>query len=246
MKKTLIALMALAGVASAALTEIATYDSLIGGMTTVGNITSSDEYDKPVYTFDNSAYIGGTNDAVVNAITSSTGTVIFAAWVNLATDASQYNTLVGWGESGKGFKFGIKDDDLFYVTKNVKETVKDFSIAKGEWTLITLQYKPSDKNVRVLATTVEGQYYGISDNTSMNTVTTEQFSIGSANGNATSSNENFDGMISGFKVFTADNFVGNTEIAAAMGPAPVLIPEPATATLSLLALAGLAARRRRR
>ena len=244
MKKTLIALFALTGVASAALTEIADMEELIVGMTTVGTVGTVDGYNQTVYTLDG-AYVGGTNEDVLNALNGTSGVITFAGWINLAGDATQYNTLVGWGASGTGFKFGVKDDDLFYVTKNVKETVKDFSIAKGEWTMIALQYNVTNKNFRLTATTTDGQYYTVSDNTTMNAVTVNEFAIGSANGNATSGSENFDGMLSGFKVFTSTGYENNSTIAAALGAAPVLIPEPTTATLSLLALAGLAARRRR-
>lgn len=83
----------------------------------------------------------------------------------------------------------------------------------------------------------------------MNAVTEEKFSIGSANGNATSGTENLNGMLSGFKVFTSEGFETNASVYTALGDAPTLLPtapEPTTATLSLLALAGLAARRRRK
>ncbi len=126
------------------------------------------------------------------------------------------------------------------------ETVKGFSIAKGEWTMIALQYNTANKNFRLMATTTDGQYYTVADNTTMNAVTVNEFAIGSANGNATSGDENFDGMLSGFKVFTSTGFEDNSTIAAALGAAPEVVPEPATATLSLLALAGLAVRRRRK
>ena len=250
MKKTLIALFALAGVASAALNEIASMEELISDMDTVGTVGTIDGYNQTVYTLDG-AYINGTNEDVLTALNGTSGVITFAGWINLASDATQYNTLIGWGESGTGFKFGVKDDDLFYVTKNVTETVKGFSIAKGEWTMIALQYNVANKNFRLTATTTDGQYYTVTDNTTMNAVTVNKFAIGSANGNATSVNENFDGMLSGFKVFTSTGYENNSTIAAALGAAPTLVvtpavPETTTATLSLLALAGLAARRRRK
>lgn len=245
MKKTLIALFALTGVATAALTEIADMEELIVGMETVGTVGKADGYNQTVYTLDG-AYIGGTNADVLNALNGTSGVVTFAGWINLASDASQYNTLVGWGASGTGFKFGVKDDDLFYVTKNVAETVRGTSIAKGEWTMIALQYNTANKNFRLTVTTTDGQFFTVSDNTTMNAVTVNEFAIGSANGNATSGNENFDGMLSGFKVFTSTGYENNSTIAAALGAAPKIVPEPATATLSLLALAGLAVRRRRK
>ncbi|MGN0868201.1 MAG: PEP-CTERM sorting domain-containing protein [Akkermansia sp.] len=249
MKKTLITLLALStGVASAALTEIADMDTLVQGMTAVGSPTTVDGYNQTVYNMNGGAYVNGTAEAVINALKGSTGVVTFAGWVNLDTAANQYNMLVGWGASGTGFKFGIKDDDLVYVTKNVTETVKNFSIAKGEWVMVALEYRTSDSAVRLLATPTSGQMYTVDSGLgTMNPVTVEKFSIGSANGNATSNDENLNGMLSGFKIFTSDGFENNAAVYTALGDAPtLLVPEPATATLSLLALAGLAARRRRK
>ena len=245
MKKTLFALFAMAGIASAALTEIADMDDLVLDMNDVGQVATVPGYNQTVYTLDG-AYINGTDEAVLNALNATSGVVVFAAWINLDSSATEYNTLVGWGAHGTGFKFGVKGDDLFYVTKGVKEHVKEFSIKKGEWTMIALQYNVANKQVRLTATTTDGQMYTIREELTMNAVKVNEFAIGSANGNATSSGENFDGMLSGFKVFTSTEFESNSAIATALGTAPKSIPEPTTATLSLLALAGLAARRRRR
>lgn len=114
--------------------------------------------------------------------------------------------------------------------------------------MVALEYRPSDSAVRLLATTTDGQMYTVDSGLgTMNAVTVEKFSIGSANGNATSGTENLNGMLSGFKVFTSEGFENNASVYAALGDAPTLrVPEPATATLSLLALTGLAARRRRK
>ncbi len=116
--------------------------------------------------------------------------------------------------------------------------------------MVALEYRLSDSAVRLLATTTAGQMYTVTSGLgTMNAVTEEKFSIGSANGNATSGGENLNGMLSGFKVFTSEGFETNASVYAALGDAPTLLPtapEPTTATLSLLALAGLAARRRRK
>lgn len=247
MKATLIALMTLAGMASASsLTEIATMDTLVGSMSTVGTVATLDGYNQKVYSLDG-AYINGTETSVVSALKGGSGVVTFAGWINLDSSAPQYNTIIGWGETGKGFKFGVKGDDLFYVTKNVKESVPDFAIPKGDWVLVALQYNTATKNVRLTGWNGDSTISAdVTDNTTMHAITVESFSIGSANGNATSGNENFKGMISGLKVYTSDDFVGADVIAEAVGTAPKYIPEPATATLSLLALAGFAARRRRK
>ena len=282
MKKTIIALLALSGVASAALTEIADMEDLIAGTSTVSEttgtkVTTVAGYDQTVYSLssddynwvDNSvnktqsrgaAWINGANESVVNAITSTTGGVVYvAAWINLASDATQYNTIFGWGEQNKGFKFGVKDDDLFIVTKNRTEKTGNFTIKRGEWTLVAVGFNTAadatdEAMLRIHATSTDGQMYSYkwSDGTNgdilpMHTPGTLTYSIGSSNGNATSGNEDFDGMIAGLKVFTSTSFETNPTIATAMGAAPTMtVPEPTTATLSLLALAGLAARRRRK
>ncbi len=285
MKKTIIALLALGGIASAALTEIADMEDLITGMSTVSStsgtkVTTVAGYNQTVYSLssDNhdwvddsgvsrtesrgAAWINGADEDVVNAITSTTGGVVYvAAWINLASDATQYNTVFGWGESGKGFKFGVKDDDLFIVTKNRTEKVGNFSIKKGEWTLVAVGFDTAadatgENMFRIHATGTNGQMYSYKwsgasndggDILYMNTPKTLTYSIGSSNGDATSEGEDFDGMIAGVKVFTSTSFETNSAIAAAMGSAPTIaVPEPTTVTLSLLALAGLAARRRRK
>lgn len=276
MKKTIIALLALGGIASAALTEIADMEDLIAGTSTVSSttgttVTTVAGYDQTVYSLSSddyntesrgAAWINGADTDVVNALTSTTGGVVYvAAWINLASDATQYNTVFGWGEQGKGFKFGVKDDDLFIVTKNRTEKVGNFSIKKGEWTLVAVGFDTAadaaDENMfRIHATATDGQMYTYkwsdanSNNANMlymNTPGTLTYSIGSSNGNATSGAEDFDGMIAGVKVFTSTGFESNSTIAAAMGSAPTIaVPEPTSATLSLLALAGLAARRRRK
>ncbi len=107
MKKTLIALFALTGVATAALTEIADMEELIVGMETVGTVGKADGYNQTVYTLDG-AYIGGTNADVLNALNGTSGVITFAGWINLASDAKQYNTLVGWGRAEPGSNLASK------------------------------------------------------------------------------------------------------------------------------------------
>ena len=245
MKKTLIALMALAGVASAALTEVANMSELIDGAKTAGTITLSTEgYDQEVYTLNNGAWYGITNEDLVDTMGKTTGVITMSAWINLDS-ASNYNMVFGWGATGTGFKFGTKGDDLAFVTKNKLESVSDQSIAAGEWTLVSLSYNLGDTCFRLY---VDDENQGFDNNRVMNAVTVKEFAIGSANGNATSGTENFSGQIAGVKVFYSEDWVSGAEIVAAMSAAPTInvVPEPATATLSLLALAGLAARRRRK
>ena len=243
MKKTLIALMALAGVASAALTEIADMSELIDGAKTAGTITlDSTGYDQNVYTLDNGAWYGISNEDLVSTMGKNTGVITMSAWINLDS-ATNYNIVFGWGEEKTGFKFGTKGDDLAFVTKDKLESVSPRSIKAGEWTLVSFSYNLGDTCFRLY---VDGTNQGYTDNRVSNPASVKEFAIGSPNGNKTGGNENFSGQIAGVKIFYSEGWVEGSEIVKAMGSAPVAaIPEPATATLSLLALAGLCARRRR-
>ena len=110
MKKyiTLTALLT-AGSAFANAEYLATLSTLMDKGTTIGTVNDiSFTYAEPdiVYSFDG-AQIGLTDERVVNALSGNTGVVVIASWIKLNTDASEYNTIFGWGEAGTGFKFGI-------------------------------------------------------------------------------------------------------------------------------------------
>ena len=136
-------------------------------------------------------------------------------------------------------QFGLKDQDLCAVTiksTSITPTVEGVTTSTPALTMVLrdvtddLTYQSSDKTYNA------PQSAG------------NKFSILSADSNATT--DTFKGLLSGVGIFTSTGNgtdVTNQAIATAMGAAPMLIvPDPATATLSLLALAGLAARRRRK
>ena len=160
-------------------------------------------------------------------------------------------------------QFGLKDQDLCAVTRNVTEHYDTSSnIEKDQWNLVALTIKsisitPTAEGVTtstpaltmVLRDVTDDLTYQSSDKTyNAPQSAGNKFSILSADSNATT--DTFKGLLSGVGIFTSTGNgtdVTNQAIATAMGAAPMLIvPEPATATLSLLALAGLAARRRRK
>lgn len=249
MKKTLVTLFACTGFASAAtLTSIATMEDLVNAGTNNG-VTTVDGYDQIVYSFTESTAITNiTNTALSEAIAGDQWVTI-AAWVKLAENADTYNTIFGWGESGKGFKFTLKHtdkgEDAAFVTKNVQETTANTSvITKGEWSLIAISFAGDDStsnSVRFINGTSGSDCYS-RNYSDWNVPGTDKFAIGSQL--ADSVNEGFNGEIAGLTVFTSTEQATGAELAAVMS-IPTIVPEPATASLSLLGLAALMIRRRR-
>ena len=270
MKKTLIALMALAGVAMGAngdLTKLYDFDGIRNTSTGAGTMTSNTwDYDRTVYDFQQGGrYVGISNETVTNILngTDQNTCLTLAFWINSGYNNSQYQMLFGWGEGGKGLKFGLKDQDLCAVTKNVYEHYDSSSnIEKNQWNLVALTIKSTSITstvdgettttpalTMVLRDVTDNLTYQYSDKTyNAPQSAGSTFSVLSADSNAAT--DTFKGLLSGVGIFTSTGNgtdVTNQAIATAMGAAPMLIvPEPATATLSLLALAGLAARRRRK
>ncbi len=136
--------------------------------------------------------------------------------------------------------------------KNVADYSSNHTIDRTgtTWTLVALSIDLDGGTAsgRLYVSGTDDQYYSKNFGT-MNAADASTFAIGS--GNSSNDRELFTGSIANLTVFTSDVAqMQNSDIAAAMGAAPALapvaVPEPATATLSLLALAGLTARRRRK
>ncbi len=109
MKKTLIALMALAGVAMA---ETFTMDQLVATGTMGSSVTLDANYtaDK-VYSFvGDSAITNITSAGLTSALQASTGFITIAAWVN-QTEGSE-DAIFSFGGQNDGFKFALKNDKL--------------------------------------------------------------------------------------------------------------------------------------
>ena len=270
MKKTLIALMALASVAMGAngdLTLLYDFDAIMNTGTGKGNMSKNTwDYDRTVYDFQQGGrYDGISNETVTNILngTDQNTCLTLAFWINSGYSQAKYQNLFGWGEAGKGWKFGFENQDLCGTTKGKTNIIAtDSTIETGQWNLVAVTIKSTSitSTVDGVTTTTPGLTMVLRDVTDDQTYlysnkeynTPESagntFSVLSADSNGAT--ETFKGLLSGVGIFTSTGNVEdvtNAAIATAMGAAPMLIvPEPATATLSLLALAGLAARRRRR
>ncbi len=256
MKKTIIALMALASVASAVeLTTIATMDELVAAAAS-NTATVVDNMSVTTYSFSDGAYIGGITLADVNsALQDSSKYITIAAWVNM-TDTTGVEAIFGYGAQQNGFKFCTNGAGLQYTAKSVadKQTVSA-GLTADTWTLVGISFKGGTEAAD------GGKYFAGTANSNFFTrnlggfavpgEADQTFAIGS--GNSGSARETFNGQIAGLTIFTSDSVIGGVnDVTAIMGTtAPELlvtpsVPEPTTATLSLLALAGLAARRRRK
>lgn len=251
MKKTLVALMALSSVSMATdLTTLVTMDELVANAIT-STATQEENMSVTTYNFSDGSYIGGiTCDALNTALQDSSQYITIAAWVKL-TDTNGVESIFSYGAQQNGFKFCTNGAGLQYTAKGVadKDTV-NAGIPADTWTLVGISFKGGNAaadGAKYFAGTGNGNYYTRNLGGFSTPGETEQtFAIGS--GNSGNGRETFNGQIAGLTIFTSSNVIsGVNDVTTHMGTvAPVAIPEPATATLSLLALAGLAARRRRK
>lgn len=261
MKKTLIALFALAGGAFAGLTEVATMSDLLSGSniefgTGVVNVSSDSATG---YSFTGKGAITGiTSTTLSEAITDGTGFLTIAAWIK-PSDLTGAESIFSWGGQNTGFKFGIKDTSPQLTTKGVKDNTPNaaaMQMSKADWYMLAVTIDlagdgSGDRDTYFYigadgysSLTESGKWNTLYPGTAVGT-NDDVFGIGSGNGNG--NRDLFTGTIANLTVFTSDSVATVAELKTAMGStAPVLIPEPTTATLSLLAMAGLAARRRRK
>lgn len=263
MKKTIIALLALSGVALGEYSWDATKDysytwdfsqentqngktGVLGGtvtntfatesVTSIGTAIKEGNADGSYWEVD-------TNSFLHDAITAATTT---AATLTLTVD--YYWTGAQWGENilhvGKdstGIAYGLSNGYISMTTGTA--TDNHFSAAKTDlrltansWNTITYTLSNNKWTATLGTTTSVAKELGtITWDTSADQV--NKYSIGvkapGYNSGATGLND------SGCKI-------ANMTIAYTAAPSTPVVPEPTTATLSLLALAGLAARRRRK
>lgn len=123
-----------------------------------------------------------------------------------------------------------KNNTGFLIVNNISPTLES-----------KIDYKPNFKSTSgasniTLTVTYVGGYLNVKFSNGSTTVTSDAFDL------------NLGGMVlSGFSTGIGDSHVGSKWVrpTVTFTGATVTVPEPTTATLSLLALAGLAARRRR-
>ena len=214
MKKTIITLLALCGVASAA------------------NVTKDDFED-------NLNRVSISLDDVATSFSSGTFAVSFEAESSYALDL---NLQMGGGES---FYISVSGNDMYLsITAPNLDLMNSMVMFPAEYSgSFLLQCINNNGFVITLSHFDEGTQLF----TPIHEVTTNctfPSSLNTATFNVGTSNSNSSSPVSELRIW--EGIVTATEMAnppAALSP---VVPEPTTATLSLLALAGLAARRRRK
>ena len=179
--------------------------------------------------------IGGTND------TSFT----IMGYVKYSTlTGEQYFFGTGANNTG-GLGFGVANGNLNLVAKNVGNNPltasnDTYTLSTDQWYHLAVSY---DNSTNTATFYVNGDSVG---SKAVTTVSTTPNGHGAAIGSSCQDlvnnavRDDFNGYIADLSVY--NSALNQKEIMKFAG----LVPEPSTATLSLLALAGLAARRRRR
>ena len=207
--------------------------------TTVGNRQLTQDLGKAITLSDNAAIKVG--DAywsnLSGALNHSNYTLM--AWIKL-DNTNGTKSIFGTGDSGSnGIKFDIKGNKISLTYKSVSEYVDSSSItlSAGTWYNVA---------VAVNSTTNTATYYLNGDQLSTVNLRASGANnpggAGAAIGSGCKDNKQdlFSGQIAEFQILSGT--MNQAEILTAAH----LTPEPATATLSILALAGLMARRRRK
>lgn len=232
MKKTLITLLALAGVAAAADSTQELWSLDFTGT----NLASSFADGVSLSTLPTSGINNGLTLNNAPLTLTQTGSIltysdefVFSVTLEVNSHLGNYPELVGFGNGSNNWKCAYYvGDDNFVLDKNgfgspdeTNRAVGDVSVTLN--TPITLSFKSNGEGTITMyvGDTVAG-YTTIGDGYLTQTI--EKFAIG--------------GRIGGK--------AGNNANVTVYGASLSIIPEPTTATLSLLALAGLAARRRRK
>ncbi len=251
---TLTALLGLAG-SSAAVTDnyetLATMETLANAGTLVGNVVYDRSYTGTVYSFDGeSAVTDITNTAIADKIAGGSGYLTIAAWV-YNRDGTASNIFSTGGQSN-GFKLDLRNDSLLFTTKGVADThVSAATVARDQWTLVGVSLNLSGSGNSWLYDGANSTQHYTRQLGSWNRANPATFAIASGNSDgirldSQGRSEAFRGSIANLTVLYSNDLLSNASVSQAIGAAPQAIPEARTALLGLLALAGLAAHRRRR
>ena len=264
MKKTIIALMALTGVASAAWTA----DDANGWLCKSGDtwVTSSATVTEDATSKDLTIQILDANSQVLDfsynennetracytfaitlnldaltSPTSATSAVWGGSKVGIGLNNGVVTACIGSGNASwntTGLTLGTSGSLTLIVTTDTKGSM---ILAYGEDGTYTSVVDSQSGGNKVNGTTTDGgTYYGWTNLKEKANITT--FTIDASIANAVEKFAVWDSKVASDGLDSAAMLANMDTVAAAMK----VIPEPTTATLSLLALAGLAARRRRK
>ena len=193
----------------------------------------------------------GGNDWSVDTVNTYGNSYTLMAWVkfdNVATKNEQgtvtnaaSSAIFGTGVDNQGVAFNLIDgDDLNLCTKGVSDhrTDGNLLLSANTWYNVAVTY---DCNTDKANYYLNGELVGTKENVA-NFRYAQDASYAAIGAGSTTGKDVLSGSIAEFKILS-----GALDQAGILKAAHLTtVPEPTTATLSLLALAGLAARRRRR
>ena len=247
MKKTLIALMALAGVLSANAYDVWTLDSATAsdnGTVTTNNveITLDGFTQTPTqavsYTDGSFEYVT-MSDFDFKAGSEAPNSYTLMTFVNFSSlDGELFIFGTGSDHNG-GVALSYIGGQLAFTQKRIDHYKSGITLNTNTWYHIAVAYDNTDNTATFFVNGEEKASVTLGDSYAGPTGSNVYFGAASTNG----SQDNFAGSIAQFQIVkgVALDAAGVLSVAN-----PPIVPEPATATLSLLALAGLAARRRRK
>ncbi|MDO4752347.1 MAG: PEP-CTERM sorting domain-containing protein [Akkermansia sp.] len=256
MKKTLIALMALAGMASAADTQYVDFsgEGTVTSGTTIGDITLKSDmtYGNPA------AWNGQFGESPVNITGGNfhAGDYTLSLWVDTASLSTTGDTLLfAYSGSTGANKYGYNG----IVWNGANGTI---TMGRGNFTAnnMAIAWADTDYSTSDALTLSESGLvnltFAVTGASGAQTATiyvngVEADTLASYNGNMNGGNASTEmGCYLNTNVTYGSVGLTNEKLTSAEQvisfAAPKIVPEPATATLSLLALAGLAVRRRRK
>lgn len=253
MKKTLIALMALSCVASAY--DVWTFNPSTANSS--GTVTSApvtikiDDFMPSSITTTAVSYVDGSYHYVSTptgydfmvGTGASTNAFTLMTYVNFSSTSGE-NFFFGTGsDDGGGIGLNCKDGKISFTQKSISHNSDEgVSVNTNTWYHVALAYDGATNKATLFLNGEQKSIITLDTNNNYpsgyKTPNGSNMYFGSLSTNA--SQDDFAGSIAKFQI------VHGSALGAADIKAIATVPEPTTATLSLLALAGLAAHRRRR